>query len=81
MADGTSADFARYCSWLPFPGYSLLQQTSAAQCAATTAANQLHSQLTRQVHWPLLHCHYGPYSPTTCDGSQYQVRNQRDFQC
>ena len=22
---------------------------------------------------------YGPYSPTTCDGSQYQVRNQRDF--
>ena len=46
---------------------------SAAQCAATTAAlSTFVINSPGQIGGTL-----GPYSPTTCDGSQYQVRNQK----
>ena len=72
MADGTSADFGRYAAAaLATPAAT----ASAAQCAATTAAlSTFVINSPGQIGGTL-----GPYSPTTCDGSQYQVRNQKDF--
>lgn len=76
MADGTSADFARYS--LAAVSGTAAATTSAAQCAATTAANAAFA-LNSPGSLAIAALPYGPYSPTTCDGSQYQVRNQRDF--
>lgn len=76
MADGTSADFGRY-SLAALSG-TTAATTSAAQCAATTAANAAFA-LNSPGSLAIAALPYGPYSPTTCDGSQYQVRNQRDF--
>ena len=76
MADGTSADFARYS--LAATANTAAATTSAAQCAATTAANAAFA-LNSPGSLAIAALPYGPYSPTTCDGSQYQVRNQRDF--
>ena len=73
MADGTSADFGRYAA-AALAG-TAAATTSAAQCAATTAALS-----TFVINSPgQIGATLGPYSPTTCDGSQYQVRNQKDF--
>ena len=76
MADGTSADFGRY-SLAALSG-TTAATTSAAQCDATTAANAAFA-LNSPGSLAIAALPYGPYSPTTCDGSQYQVRNQRDF--
>ena len=76
MADGTSADFARY-SLAAVSGTAAATE-SAAQCAATTAANAAFA-LNSPGSLAIAALPYGPYSPTTCDGSQYQVRNQKDF--
>ena len=73
MADGTSADFGRYAA-AALAG-TPAATASAAQCAATTAAlSAFVINSPGQIGGTL-----GPYSPTTCDGSQYQVRNQKDF--
>ena len=73
MADGTSADFGRYAA-AALAG-TPAATASAAQCAATTAAlSTFVINSPGQIGGTL-----GPYSPTTCDGSQYQVRNQKDF--
>jgi iron complex outermembrane receptor protein len=73
MADGTSADFGRYAA-AAIAG-TPAATASAAQCAATTAAlSAFVINSPGQIGGTL-----GPYSPTTCDGSQYQVRNQKDF--
>ena len=73
MADGTSADFGRYAA-AALAG-TPAATASAAQCAATSAAlSAFVINSPGQIGGTL-----GPYSPTTCDGSQYQVRNQKDF--
>ena len=75
MADGTSADFARYS--LAAVSGTAAATASAAQCAATITANSAFTINAPGVITP--GGTLGPYSPTSCDGSQYQVRNQRDF--
>ena len=83
-ADGTSADFARYISGIATPA----SQAASAACFASTAAltgfpvNQ--PGFIGQIPVPFIFAPangstFGPYSPTTCDGTQYQVRNQKDF--
>ncbi|MEQ1548742.1 MAG: TonB-dependent receptor [Chakrabartia sp.] len=86
-ADGTSADFARY-----IPGFgTVANPTNTAvfnQCFATTAAltgfpvNQ--PGFVGQIPVPFIFAPangstFGAYSPTTCDGTQYQKRTQKDF--
>ena len=83
-ADGTSADFARYT----FPGATPTSVAVSNKCFATTA------QLTGyplnpptfigQVPTPFIFdpakgSTFGAYSPTTCDGTQLQTRDQNDF--
>jgi iron complex outermembrane receptor protein len=81
-ADGTSADFARYIS-----AANPAVASSVASCFASTAAltgfavNQPGA--IGQIPVPFIFAPangstFGPYSPTTCDGTQYQVRNQTD---
>ena len=88
-ADGTSADFARYIS--PAAAGATPNATNIAvqnQCFATTAAlrgfpvNQPGSIGAIPVPFifaPANGSTFGPYSPTTCDGTQLQIRNQKDF--
>ena len=77
MADGTSADFGRYS--LAAVSGTNAANTAAAQCAATTTAVQNSGFVINSPGAIQPGGTFGPYSPTTCDGSQYQVRNQRDF--
>ena len=85
VADGTSADFARYIS-----ASNPAAQPAVNQCFATTAANTGFpvnspgnigaSPVPFIFSGPTFNgSTFGPYSPTTCDGIQYQVRNQRDY--
>ncbi|MGB5483953.1 TonB-dependent receptor [Parasphingorhabdus sp.] len=83
-ADGTSADFARYT----FPGATPASVAASNSCFATTA------QLTGYplnpptfignnpipfIFDPANGSTLGAYSPTTCDGTQYQIREQTDI--
>lgn len=83
-ADGTSADFARYT----FPGATPTSVAVSNKCFQTTA------QLTGyplnpptfigKVPVPFLFdpangSTFGAYSPSTCDGTQLQTRDQRDI--
>ncbi len=82
-ADGTSADFARY----------LFASNPAAQpavnaCFASTAAltgypinppGFIGAIPVPFIFAPATGSTFGAYSPTTCDGTQYQLRNQKDF--
>jgi iron complex outermembrane receptor protein len=87
-ADGTSADFARYIS--PALGGAANPTNLAVQnaCFASTAAltgypvnapGFIGSVPVPFLFAPATGSTFGPYSPTTCDGTQYQKRNQRDF--
>ena len=83
-ADGTSADFARY---------SIIPQTNATAtavgnaCFASTAALTGYSlnapAFIGQIPIPSLFAPngslFGAYSPSTCDGTQFQMRNQKDI--
>ncbi len=82
-ADGTSADFARYISAALPSG-----NAAVAQCAATTAAlsgfpinapGAIGTSPVPFIFNPASGSTFGAYSPTTCDGTQYQTRNQEDF--
>lgn len=87
-ADGTSADFARYISpalGAPANATNLAVQN---QCFATTAALtgfQVNPPgFIGQVPVPFIFAPatgstFGAYSPTTCDGTQLQLRNQKDI--
>jgi iron complex outermembrane receptor protein len=90
VADGTSADFARYITAaLAFP--AVISQTStdvSNACFASTAGltgfpvNQpgfVGAIPVPFIFSPATGSTFGPYSPTTCDGTQYQVRNQEDI--
>lgn len=89
VADGTSADFARYIA--PAIGAAPPNPTNVAVsnlCFATTAqltgfpVNQ--PGFIGQIPVPFIFAPangstFGPYSPTTCDGTQYQQRDQKDL--
>lgn len=86
VADGTSADFARFLS--AANASSTGAAAGVAACFASTAALTGYGVnapgFIGKVPVPFLFAPatgstFGPYSPTTCDGTQYQVRNQRDF--
>ena len=81
-ADGTSADFARYISSATPAG-----QAGVNACFASTAAltgfpvNQpgfIGATPVPFIFAPATGSTFGPYSPTTCDGTQYQRRDQKD---
>lgn len=83
-ADGTSADFARFT----FPGATPTSVAAANSCAATTAAltgfplnapTFLGTSPVPFIFNPASGSTFGAYSPTTCDGTQFQVRNQEDI--
>lgn len=83
-ADGTSADFARFT----FPGATPASVAASNSCFGTTAqltgfpVNQPGSVGTSPVPFifaPATGSTFGPYSPTTCDGTQYQIREQTDI--
>ncbi|MFM6830929.1 MAG: TonB-dependent receptor [Novosphingobium sp.] len=83
VADGTSADFARYiASADPAVG------SSVASCFSSTAAltgfpvnapGFIGQIPVPFIFAPATGSTFGPYSPTTCDGTQYQLRQQKDF--
>ena len=87
VADGTSADFARYIS--PALGAPANPTNLAVmnQCFASTTAltgfpvNQpgfIGATPVPFLFDPVNGSTFGPYSPSTCDGIQYQLRNQKD---
>ena len=82
-ADGTSADFARYISAALPSG-----NAGVTQCFASTAANTgypvnqpgaIGAIPVPFIFAPANGSTFGAYSPTTCDGTQLQVREQEDF--
>lgn len=83
-ADGTSADFARFT----FPGATPASVAAANSCAATTAAltgfplnppTFIGASPIPFIFNPATGSTFGAYSPTTCDGTQFQVRKQEDI--
>lgn len=83
VADGTSADFGRYIG-----AADPAALPAVNQCYASTAANTgfpvnqpgfIGPTPIPFLFAPTTGSTFGPYSPTTCDGIQYQVRNQKDF--
>ncbi|MFO6428988.1 TonB-dependent receptor [Erythrobacter sp. W302b] len=82
-ADSTSADFARFS----FPGATPASVAASNACFASTAAltgfplNQptfIGNNPVPFIFDPVNGSTFGPYSPTTCDGTQYQIRKQED---
>ncbi|WP_301751476.1 TonB-dependent receptor [uncultured Erythrobacter sp.] len=83
-ADSTSADFARFT----FPGATPASVAASNACFASTAAltgfplNQptfIGNNPVPFIFDPANGSTFGPYSPTTCDGTQFQVRKQEDI--
>jgi iron complex outermembrane receptor protein len=83
VADGTSADFARYISAADPAG-----NPTVAQCFSSTAdltgfpvnpPGGIGQIPVPFIFAPANGSTFGPYSPTTCDGIQYQLRNQKDI--
>lgn len=83
VADGTSADFARFISAADPAGAAAVNACFASTAALTGyPVNQpgFIGQLPVPfIFLPAQGSTFGPYSPTTCDGTQYQVRKQKDF--
>jgi iron complex outermembrane receptor protein len=84
VADGTSADFARFT----FPGATPASVAAANACAASTAAltgyplnapTFIGRSPIPFIFNPATGSTFGAYSPTTCDGTQFQVRQQEDI--
>jgi len=87
-ADGTSADFARYISAALGGPVNPTSTAVLNACNASTLAlagfpvNQPGALGTSPIPFifnPATGSTFGAYSPTTCDGTQYQLRNQSDF--
>lgn len=88
IADGTSADFARYISPALGAPSNATNLAVSNKCFATTAAltgfrvnppGFIGATPVPFIFAPATGSTFGPYSPTTCDGTQLQIRNQRDF--
>lgn len=82
-ADGTSADFARYISTVDPRGARTVNACFASTAKLTGFAVNPPASIG-QIPVPFLFAPangstFGAYSPTTCDGTQYQQRNQEDF--
>jgi iron complex outermembrane receptor protein len=85
-ADGTSADFARF---LDFTGTATGDLAAAnAACFASTAEltgyplnapTFIGNVPVPFIFDPVNGSTFGAYSPTTCDGTQFQIREQSDF--
>ncbi|HEX8445772.1 MAG TPA: TonB-dependent receptor [Sphingomonas sp.] len=82
-ADGTSADFARYLA-----AANPAAQSTVTSCFASTAAltgypvtppAAIGAIPVPFIFAPANGSVFGAYSPTTCDGTQYQLRNQKDI--
>lgn len=83
-ADGTSADFARYISNIATPASQAANNVCFASTAALTGFPVNQPGFVGQIPVPFIFAPangstFGPYSPSTCDGTQYQVRNQEDY--
>lgn len=83
-ADGTSADFARFT----FPGTTPASVAASNACFASTAAltgfplnppTFIGQTPVPFIFAPATGSTFGPYSPTTCDGTQFQIREQSDI--
>ncbi|MFN9634965.1 MAG: TonB-dependent receptor [Erythrobacteraceae bacterium] len=83
-ADGTSADFARFT----FPGATPASVAASNACFASTAALTGYPlnapTFIGQIPVPFIFAPangstFGPYSQTTCDGTQFQIREQSDI--
>ncbi|KPF64383.1 TonB-dependent receptor [Porphyrobacter sp. AAP60] len=83
-ADGTSADFARFT----FPGATPASVAASNACFGTTAAltgfplnapTFIGNNPIPFIFDPVNGSTFGAYSPTTCDGTQLQVRQQEDI--
>ena len=87
IADGTSADFARYISPALGAPANPTNLAVSDKCFATTAAltgfkvnppGFIGATPVPFIFAPATGSTFGPYSPTTCDGTQLQIRNQKD---
>lgn len=83
VADGTSADFARYI-FAAQPAGQAAVNSCFASTAALTGFPVNPPGFIGQIPVPFIFAPangsvFGAYSPTTCDGSQYQRRNQQDI--
>lgn len=83
VADGTSADFARYI-FAAQPAGQATVDTCFASTAALTGFPVNPPGFIGQIPVPFIFAPangsvFGAYSPTTCDGIQYQRRNQKDI--
>lgn len=82
-ADGTSADFARYIAAAD-PAVQNVVDACFASTAALTGFPTNPPTFVGQVPVPFIFAPangstFGAYGPTTCDGTQYQLRNQQDW--
>jgi len=87
-ADGTSADFARYIApalGAPAnPTNLAVSNACFASVSALTGFPQNSPTSIGRTPIPFIFdpangSTFGPYSATTCDGTQYQIRDQEDF--
>ncbi|MEQ5788859.1 TonB-dependent receptor [Erythrobacter sp. NFXS35] len=83
-ADSTSADFARFT----FPGATPDSVAASNACFASTAEltgfplnapTFIGNNPVPFIFDPVNGSTFGAYSPTTCDGTQYQIREQSDI--
>lgn len=83
-ADGTSADFARFT----FPGATEDSVDASNACFGSTAdltgfpinpPGFIGATPVPFIFDPINGSTFGPFGPTTCDGTQLQIRNQSDF--
>ena len=83
VADGTSADFARFIGAANPAGQAAVNACFASTAALTgypvNAPGGIGQIPVPFIFAPANGSTFGPYSPTTCDGTQYQLRKQTDF--
>ncbi|MFQ3595462.1 MAG: TonB-dependent receptor, partial [Sphingomonadaceae bacterium] len=82
VADGTSADFARFINAVD-PRVQSTVDACFASTANLTGFPLNPPTFIGEIPVPFIFAPangstFGPYSPTTCDGTQYQRRNQWD---
>jgi iron complex outermembrane receptor protein len=82
-ADGTSADFARYISNINNPTSQAVNNKCFATTAQLTGFALAAPTFIGQIPVPFIFAPangstFGAYSPTTCDGTQLQTRQQKD---
>jgi iron complex outermembrane receptor protein len=83
VADGTAADFARFISAAQPAGAATVNACFASTAARTgfpvNPPGFIGAIPVPFIFAPATGSTFGPYSPTTCDGTQYQKRTQRDI--